>query len=122
MIHLNTQLLVADNSGAKIVKCIKVLGSTGKKVGYVGQKIVVSVKDALPKMKVSKGQVCYAVIIRAKNPIRRADGTYIIFDDNAVALLDKKGEMIGTRVFGPVPREVKSSGYLKIASLASEVL
>ena len=122
MIHLNTKLIVADNSGAKLVKCIKVLGSTGKKVGYVGQKIVVSIKEALPKMKVSKGQVCYAIIIRTKTPVRRADGSYISFDDNAVVMLDKKGEMIGTRVFGPVPREVKASGYLKIASLASEVL
>jgi len=122
MIHLNTKLVVADNSGAKIVKCIKVLGSTGKKVGYVGQKIVVSIREALPKMKVSKGQVCYAIIIRTKTPVRRADGSYISFDDNSVVMLDKKGEMIGTRVFGPVPREVKGSGYLKIASLASEVL
>ena len=121
MIHLLTKMRVADNSGAKIVKCIKVLGSTGKKVARVGDVVAVSVKECMPRMKVSSGQVCYAVIIRTKSPVIRKDGSYVCFDENAAVLVNKKGELFGTRVFGPVPRELRYAGYLKIVSLASEV-
>jgi large subunit ribosomal protein L14 len=122
MIYLGSQLIVADNSGAKIVECFHVDGSTGTQRGDVGSTIVCSVKDAMPNMKVKKGQVVKAIIVRTKSRIRRADGSYVSFDDNAAVLLDKKGELIGTRVLGPVAREIRTKGFLKIASLASEII
>jgi len=124
MIHLNTMIPVSDNSGAKIVKCIKVLGSTGKKVATIGDVIAVSVRTADPKSqkKVSVGQVYYAIIVRVKSKVRRQDGSYISFDENAAVLLNKSRENMGTRVFGPVAREVKAKGFAKIASLASEIV
>jgi large subunit ribosomal protein L14 len=122
MIYLGSRLVVADNSGAKIVECIHVDGSTGTQRGDVASTIVCAVKDAAPNMKVKKGQVVKAIIVRTKSRIRRADGSYVSFDDNAAVLLDKKGELIGTRVLGPVAREIRSFGFLKIASLASEII
>jgi large subunit ribosomal protein L14 len=122
MIHLNTVVPVSDNSGAKIVKCIKVLGSTGKKVAAVGDVIAVSIRKAEPRSKVAAGEVHYAIVIRTKSRIRRKDGSYLRFDDNAVVLISKNMEIKGTRVFGSVAAEVKQNGFTKIASLASEIL
>ena len=122
MIQQESRLLVADNSGAKEVLCIRVLGGTKKRYATVGDKIVVSVKSALPSGNVKKSTVVKAVIVRTKKEIRRADGSYIRFDDNACVLLNATGEMMGTRIFGPVARELRENNYMKIVSLAPEVL
>jgi len=121
MIQQESRLSVADNSGAKEVLCIRVLGGTRRRYARVGDTIVVSVKDALPSGDVKKGAVSKAVVVRTKKEIRRADGSYIRFDDNAVVLLNNAGEIRGTRIFGPVPRELRD-GFMKIVSLAPEVL
>jgi len=121
MIQQESRLGVADNSGAKEVLCIRVLGGTRRRYASVGDKIVVTVKDAIPASDVKKGTVTKAVVVRTKKEIRRADGSYIRFDDNAVVLLNNTGEIRGTRIFGPVPRELRD-GYMKIVSLAPEVL
>lgn len=121
MIQQETRLAVADNSGAKEVLCIRVLGGSGKRYATVGDKIVVSVKSALPSGDAKKGSVSKAVVVRTKKEIRRADGSYIRFDDNAVVLLNNQDEVRGTRIFGPVARELRD-GYMKIVSLAPEVL
>lgn len=121
MIQQESRLAVADNSGAKEVLCIRVLGGTGKRYATVGDKIVVSVKSAIPGGDMKKGTVSKAVVVRTKKEVRRNDGTYIRFDDNAVVLLNNTGEIRGTRIFGPVPRELRES-YMKIVSLAPEVL
>lgn len=120
MIQVQTRLKVADNSGAKEIQCIKVLRSAS--YAYVGDIIVVSVKDAIPHGKVKKGEVYFAVIVRTRNKISRPDGSSIKFDDNAAVLLDKQHEPIGTRVFGPVTRELRARQFMKIVSLAPEVL
>ena len=122
MIQQESRLTVADNSGAKEVLCIRVLGGTRKQYASVGDKIIVSVKNALPSGNIKKGTVAKAVVVRTKKEIRRADGSYIRFDDNAVVLLNTVGEMIGTRIFGPVARELREKQYMKIVSLAPEVL
>jgi large subunit ribosomal protein L14 len=122
MIQQESRLTVADNSGAKDVLCIRVLGGTGRRYASVGDKIVVSIKDALPSGNVKKGQVSKAVIVRTKKEVRRPDGSYIRFDDNAVVLLNEAGEMRGTRIFGPVARELRDKQYMKVVSLAPEVL
>ncbi|MCC5922869.1 MAG: 50S ribosomal protein L14 [Crocinitomicaceae bacterium] len=122
MIQQESRLTVADNSGAKEVLCIRVLGGTKRRYASVGDKIVVTVKHALPSGAVKKGQVAKAVVVRTKKEIRRADGSYIRFDDNAVVLLNQAGEMRGTRIFGPVARELRENNYMKIVSLAPEVL
>jgi len=121
MIQQESRLSVADNSGAKEVLCIRVLGGTRRRYASVGDTIVVSVKDALPSGDVKKGAVSKAVVVRTKKEIRRADGSYIRFDDNAVVLLNNAGEIRGTRIFGPVARELRD-GFMKIVSLAPEVL
>lgn len=121
MIQQESRLIVADNSGAKEVMCIRVLGGTRRRYASVGDKIVVCVKSALPSGEVKKGSVSKAVIVRTKKEIRRADGSYIRFDDNAVVLLNNTDEIRGTRIFGPVARELRDS-YMKIVSLAPEVL
>src|SRR5690554_4881491 len=122
MIQQESRLKVADNSGAKEVLCIRVLGGTRKRYASIGDKIVVSVKEAMPNANVKKGQVTKGVIVRTKKEINRADGSYIRFDDNAVVLLTENGEMRGTRIFGPVGRELRDKQYMKIVSLAPEVL
>lgn len=122
MIQMQTNLVVADNSGAKTARCIKVLGGSDHMITGIGDVIVVSVTSVIPGAKVKKGQVAKGVIIRTKNKIVRRDGSYVKFDDNAVVLIDKDGNPIATRVFGPVAREVRHKNFLKIASLASEVL
>ena len=122
MIIAETNLTVADNSGARLVQCIKVLGGTKKKSATIGDLIVVSVKEAIPKGKVKKGEVVRAVIVRTSNGIFRFDGSKIKFDKNAVVLLTKEGEPIGTRIFGPVTRELRTKRFTKIISLAPEVL
>ncbi|MCX6240333.1 MAG: 50S ribosomal protein L14 [Bacteroidetes bacterium] len=122
MIQQESRLTVADNSGAKEVLCIKVLGGTRKRYASVGDRIVVTVKNALPSGNIKKGTVSKAVVVRTKKEIRRADGSYISFDDNAVVLLNNAGELIGTRIFGPVARELREKQFMKIVSLAPEVL
>ena len=122
MIQMQTNLEVADNSGARRVQCIKVLSGTGRKIAGVGDVIVVSVKEAIPRGKVKKGDVYRAVIVRTAKEIRRNDGTAIRFDKNAAVLLNKQNEPIGTRIFGPVTRELRSRSFMKIVSLAPEVL
>lgn len=122
MIQQESRLAVADNSGAKEVLCIRVLGGTAKRYASIGDKIVVTVKNALPSGTVKKGTVIKAVVVRTKKEIRRNDGSYIRFDDNACVLLNPAGEMIGTRIFGPVARELRDKQYMKIVSLAPEVL
>ncbi len=122
MIQVETNLDVADNSGARNVQCIRVLGGSKRKYAYVGDVIVVSVKDAIPRGRVKKGEVLRAVVVRTAKDIRRADGSVIRFDRNAAVLINKQGEPIGTRIFGPVTRELRSKGYMKIVSLAPEVL
>ena len=122
MIQQESRLTVADNSGAKEVLCIRVLGGTGKRYASIGDKIVVTVKNALPSGNIKKGTVIKAVVVRTKKEIRRNDGSYIRFDDNACVLLNTAGEMIGTRIFGPVARELREKQYMKIVSLAPEVL
>ncbi|MDR0640702.1 MAG: 50S ribosomal protein L14 [Holosporales bacterium] len=122
MIQSESRMSVADNSGAKEVLCIKVLGGSKRRYAGVGDVIVVSIKSAIPRGKVKKGDVHKAVIVRTKHPIRRSDGMQIAFDRNAVVLIDKQGEPIGSRIFGPVTRELRAAGYMKIISLAPEVL
>jgi large subunit ribosomal protein L14 len=122
MIQQESRLSVADNSGAKEVLCIRVLGGTKRRYASIGDKIIVSVKDALASGNVKKGQVSPAVVVRTRKEIRRADGSYIRFDDNAVVLLNATGELRGTRIFGPVARELREKQYMKIVSLAPEVL
>ena len=122
MIQQESRLSVADNSGAKEVLCIRVLGNSGQSFAGIGDKIVVSVKDAIPAGGIKKGTVSKAVIVRTKKKLRRRDGSYIAFDDNAVVLLNNSDEPRGTRIFGPVARELRDKGYMKIVSLAPEVL
>jgi large subunit ribosomal protein L14 len=122
MIQQETRLNVADNSGAKEVLCIRVLGNSGQDYAKIGDKIVVTVKDAIPGGNMKKGTVAKAVIVRTKNKLRRKDGSYIRFDDNAVVMLNNADEPRGTRIFGPVARELRDKGYMKIVSLAPEVL
>ncbi len=122
MIQQESRLIVADNSGAKEVLCIRVLGGSGKKYASLGDKIVVTVKSAIPSSQVKKGTVSKAVVVRTNKEVRRRDGSYIRFDDNAVVLLDQADELRGTRIFGPVARELREKQYMKIVSLAPEVL
>ncbi|MEY3835933.1 MAG: hypothetical protein RI989_1361 [Bacteroidota bacterium] len=122
MIQTESRLSVADNSGAKEVLCIRVLGGTRRRYASVGDKIVVTVKSAMPNGAVKKGSVAKAVVVRTKKEIRRQDGSYIRFDDNACVILNQGGEMRGTRIFGPVARELRENNYMKIVSLAPEVL
>ena len=122
MIQMQSQLSAADNSGAKRLQCIKVLGGSKRKVATIGDVIVVSVKEALPKSRVKKGQVMRAVIVRTAKEIRRPDGSYIKFDDNAAVLINADRAPVGTRIFGPVARELPAKRFMKIVSLAPEVL
>jgi large subunit ribosomal protein L14 len=122
MIQQESRLKVADNSGAKEVLCIRVLGGTGRRYASVGDKIVVSVKSALPSGGVKKGAVSKAVVVRTKKEVRRADGSYIRFDDNSCVLLNAQDEPRATRIFGPVARELREKQFMKIVSLAPEVL
>lgn len=122
MIQQESRLNVADNSGAKQVLCIRVLGNSGQDYAGVGDKIVVTVKDSIPGGAMKKGTVSKAVIVRTKKKLHRKDGSYINFDDNAVVLLNNSDEPRGTRIFGPVARELREKGYMKIVSLAPEVL
>lgn len=122
MIQMQSRMRVADNSGAKEVQCIKVLGGSKRRVASVGDIVVVSVKSAMPTSKVKKGEVAKAVIVRTSKAIRRKDGTYIRFDDNAAVLVNQNKEPIGTRIFGPVARELRAKQFAKIISLAPEVL
>ncbi|MBT5072433.1 MAG: 50S ribosomal protein L14 [Kordiimonadaceae bacterium] len=122
MIQMQTNLDVADNSGARRVQCIKVLGGSKRKVAGVGDVIVVSVKEAIPRGRVKKGEVHRAVIVRTRKDVQRVDGTTIRFDSNAAVLVNKQNEPIGTRIFGPVVRELRAANHMKIISLAPEVL
>jgi large subunit ribosomal protein L14 len=122
MIQQESRLTVADNSGAKEVLCIRVLGGTKRRYASVGDKIVVAVKSAMPSGAVKKGSVAKAVVVRTRKEIRRPDGSYIRFDDNACVILNQAGDMRGTRIFGPVARELRENNYMKIVSLAPEVL
>ena len=122
MIQIQTELFVADNTGAKKIECIKVLGGSKRRYASIGDTIVVSIKEAIPRGKVKKGSVHKAVIVRTKQGIFRNDGSKLKFDNNAAVLTDEKGEPIGTRIFGPVTRELRSKGQMKIISLAPEVL
>jgi large subunit ribosomal protein L14 len=122
MIQQESRLSVADNSGAKEVLCIRVLGGTRRRYAGIGDKIIVTVKDAIPSGNIKKGTVSKAVIVRTKKHVRRNDGSYIKFDDNAVVLLTANEEMRGTRIFGPVARELREKQFMKIVSLAPEVL
>ena len=122
MIQMQTNLVVADNSGAKTARCIKVLGGSDHMITGIGEIIVISITSVIPGSKVKKGQVAKAVIVRTRSKIVRGDGSFIKFDDNAVVLVDKDGEPLATRVFGPIAREVRQKNFLKIASLATEVL
>jgi large subunit ribosomal protein L14 len=122
MIQMKTVLDAADNSGAKQLKCIKVLGGSKRRYARIGDVIKVSVKDAIPRGKVKKGEVYDAVVVRTRSGVRRADGSVIRFDSNAAVLLDTKREPIGTRIFGPVTRELRGEAFMRIISLAPEVL
>ena len=122
MIQVQTELTVADNTGARIVECIKVLGGSKRRTASVGDQIVVSVKEAIPNGKVKKGSVHKAVVVRTKYSIHRNDGSKVKFDNNAAVIIDEKGEPIGTRIFGPVTKELRGKGQTKIISLAPEVL
>ncbi|NQV47947.1 MAG: 50S ribosomal protein L14 [Rhodospirillaceae bacterium] len=122
MIQVETNLEVADNSGARRVQCIKVLGGSKRRYASVGDVIVVSIKEAIPRGRVKKGDVVQAVVVRTSKDIQRSDGTAIRFDKNAAVLINKQGEPIGTRIFGPVTRELRAKKYMKIISLAPEVL
>jgi len=122
MIQQESRLIVADNSGAKEVLCIRVLGGTAKRYASLGDKIIVTVKHALPSGNVKKGTVSKAVVVRVKKEVRRNDGSYIRFDDNAVVLLTANEELRGTRIFGPVARELREKQFMKIVSLAPEVI
>jgi len=122
MIQMQTMLVAADNSGAKRLQCIKVLGGSKRKYASIGDIVVVSVKEAMPKAKVKKKDVMKAVIVRTKKEITRPDGSRIRFDENAAVLINQAGVPVGTRIFGPVARELRGRGYMKIVSLAPEVL
>ena len=122
MIQVQTELMVADNTGAKRIECIKVLGGSKRRYATIGDTIVVAIKEAMPKGKVKKGTVHRAVVVRTKKGIYREDGSKVKFDTNAAVLTDEKGEPLGTRIFGPVTRELRSKGQMKIISLAPEVL
>jgi large subunit ribosomal protein L14 len=122
MIQEETNLIVADNSGAKKIRCIRVLGGSGRRYATVGDTIVVSVKTAMPNGAVKKGEVSRAVIVRTKKEVRRKDGSYIRFDENAAVLINPQNEPRGTRIFGPVARELRDKQFMKIVSLAPEVL
>ena len=122
MIQMESILGVADNSGAKKVHCIKVLGGSKRRYASIGDVVVVSIREAMPNGKVKKGDVARAVIVRTAKEIRRKDGTYIRFDENSAVLINAQGEPIGTRIFGPVARELRAKNYMKIVSLAPEVL
>ncbi len=122
MIQMQTMLESADNSGAKRLQCIKILGASKRRYATVGDVVVVSIKEAMPKSKVKRGEVHRAVVVRTKQEVRRDDGSYIKFDDNAVVLLNAQSEPIGTRIFGPVARELRSKKLTRITSLAPEVL
>ena len=122
MIQMQSNLFVADNSGARKIQCIKVLGGSKRRFASIGDIIVVSIKDAIPRAKVKKGEVFKAVIVRTKKDFNRKDGTSIRFDKNAAVLLDKQEEPIATRIFGPVTRELRTKKFMKIISLAPEVL
>jgi large subunit ribosomal protein L14 len=122
MIQQQTRLKVADNSGAKEVQCIKVLGGTRRRYASLGDLIIVSVKEAIPRSKVKKGDVCTAVVVRTKRTQKRADGTSIRFDENSAVILNNQKEPVGTRIFGPVARELRTKNFMKIVSLAPEVL
>ena len=122
MIQAETKLTVADNSGARVLYCIKVLGGPKRRYASIGDIIVVSVKDAIPNAKVKKGDVHKAVVVRTKKEIRRPDGSYIRFDDNSAVLINNQREPLGTRIFGPVARELRAKRFMKIVSLAPEVL
>jgi large subunit ribosomal protein L14 len=122
MIQMQTNLEVADNSGARRVMCIKVLGGAGRRYAHVGDKIVVSVKEAIPRGRVKKGDVLQAIVVRTSQGIKRKDGSMIRFDKNAAVIVNKQSEPIGTRIFGPVPRELRAKNHMKIISLAPEVL
>lgn len=115
-------MTVADNSGAKIVQCIRVLGGTGKRYASIGDQIMVAVKTAIPGSEAKKGSISRAIVVRTKKEVRRHDGSYIRFDDNACVLLDAAGEIKGTRIFGPIARELRDKKHMRIISLASEVL
>ena len=122
MIQMQSKLFVADNSGARKIQCIKVLGGSKRRSASIGDVIVVSIKDALPRAKVKKGDVHRAVVVRTSKEIRRVDGSAIRFDNNAAVLINKQEEPIGTRIFGPVTRELRGKNFMKIISLAPEVL
>ncbi|MBN1333089.1 MAG: 50S ribosomal protein L14 [Synergistales bacterium] len=122
MIQLRTVLKVADNSGAKKIQCIQVLGGSRRRWGTIGDVIIASVKEAIPNSNISKGQVVKAVIVRTKKEIRRRDGSYVRFDDNAAVVIDNNGDPKGTRIFGPVARELRQRKYMRILSLAPEVV
>ena len=122
MIQMQTKLLSADNSGAKKLQCIKVLGGSKRRYAYLGDVIVVSVKEAIPNSKVKKGSVMKAVVVRVKKETRRSDGTYVRFDDNSAVLINPQNEPVGTRIFGPVARELRAKNFMRIISLAPEVL
>ena len=122
MIQMQTRLKVADNSGAREVQCLKVLGGSKRRYAQIGDIIVVSVKDAMPNSKVKKGDVAKAVIVRTTQKLRRADGSYLRFDDNSAVLINAALEPVGTRIFGPVAREMRAKKFVKIISLAPEVL
>ena len=122
MIQVESTLQVADNSGAKKVACIKVIGGSPPRYATVGDTIMVSVKEAIPHSKVKKGDVMRAVIVRTSKEVRRSDGSYIKFDNNAAVLVSNTGELVGTRIFGPVARELRAANFMKIISLAPEVL
>ena len=122
MIQQESKLKVADNTGAKVIQCIRVMGGTGRRYAHLGDTIIVSVKKAIPGGIVKKGEISKAVIVRAKKEVRRSDGSYIRFDENAAVLIDNQQEPKGTRVFGPVARELREKQFMKILSLAPEVL
>jgi large subunit ribosomal protein L14 len=122
MIQSETRLTVADNSGARVLYCIKVLGGSRRRYASLGDIIVVSVKDAIPNAKVKKGDVLKAVVVRTAKEVRRADGSFIRFDDNSAVLINNQGEPLGTRIFGPVARELRAKRFMKIVSLAPEVI
>ena len=122
MIQVQSRLHVADNSGAKKVQCIKVLGGSRRRTASIGDIVVVAIKEALPQSKVKKGSVTKAVIVRTKHNLKRADGSHLRFDENAAVLINNNKEPIGTRIFGPVARELRKKAFIKIVSLAPEVL
>jgi large subunit ribosomal protein L14 len=122
MIQTETRLRVADNSGAKVVACIRVLGGSKRRYATVGDVIIVSVKEAIPNSKVKKGEVARAVVVRTTKEIRRSDGSYIKFDENSAVIITEQREPVGTRIFGPVARELRAKNFMKIISLAPEVL